>query len=1028
MAISSRYDVFLLYAPRDGVWAARLRDELTAAGLSTVRVDADVHEPGPSWTSDLDRTMEQSMALVVLWSSTARESTLVREGLSRFVARSGARDRVLVIELEAETAESVRDLHPITTLTQETYSEGPDAVSTARWQAIVEQVRRIVRRDSQRKSLFTLTPSIAQLAGRLPDAVTAQALVRDLATTHAHYANSRARSFELAPEGANARRKMVDEWIADIAELMRPPANGELHGRQVILGLALADLPFGRRAWDSGLFAGIEAELKESFDSLLTDAGRAAWAALEPVALAGYAPDSVEGKDSLNVGPEVRALCTLIVAREVVPPLSIGLFGPWGSGKSFFMREMHDHIEKKTRRARATARARTEAEQPVPGPFCEDVVQIWFNAWHYIDANLWASLMARIWEELARQARVQDGEIDERYKELIRNLETSGVLLAAAARESLDADSRATEARAALDALALERADTGGKLGALRARDVVGELADDAQVRRAIGDVERAAGLREDTLAIDDLHRLAIDLHGLGRTRALWTLLRGQARWRRTLVVVGCVLLVIAAVALVANDWAQAAVAGILSALGLAAALARALSGILRPASSLIGTVDAAAERVRAAEAQRSAAIARDEAERRAELSRIEEHAAAARSQLASAEETKRDADRAIAELEAGRGMSRYIEERALSGDYERHLGLIAMIQRDLQSLSNLMRPDASSEPRHVDGELPKIDRIVLYIDDLDRCPPRLVVEVLQAVHLLLAYPLFVVVVGVDPRWLISSLSRHHVALMPPGPRAHAHDGTPTDWAAAPEDYLEKIFQIPFVLPPMQQHAYHQLVKDLLPVRVDEPDDKSGLDTSAASENVDLGADRRVDAPGLAEEYDEALEPGHVNLTIEAHELEFVKRLWRLIPSPRAAKRLVNIYRLLRAEIRPAALAAFGGQNAADMDTGDPPTGEYQAVLLLLGVMIGAPRDAHTVVTTMLGSTHKHLASVLDELDTQLSDSSTPALLRDAAAGLDDYPLKPFRDWIPRVTRFSFSLWQLAEAEETAKAAETLRP
>ena len=52
----------------------------------------------------------------------------------------------------------------------------------------------------------------------------------------------------------------------------------------------------------------------------------------------------------------------------------------------------------------------------------------------------------------------------------------------------------------------------------------------------------------------------------------------------------------------------------------------------------------------------------------------------------------------------------------------------------------------------------PLVDRIILYIDDLDRCPEANVVEVLQAVHLLLAFPLFVVVVGVDSRWLLHSL------------------------------------------------------------------------------------------------------------------------------------------------------------------------------------------------------------------------------------------------------------------------------
>ena len=57
---------------------------------------------------------------------------------------------------------------------------------------------------------------------------------------------------------------------------------------------------------------------------------------------------------------------------------------------------------------------------------------------------------------------------------------------------------------------------------------------------------------------------------------------------------------------------------------------------------------------------------------------------------------------------------------------------------------------------------LPRIDRIVLDIDDLDRCQPQQVVEVLQAIHLLLALNLFVVVVGVDPGWLIRSLKAQY--------------------------------------------------------------------------------------------------------------------------------------------------------------------------------------------------------------------------------------------------------------------------
>ena len=50
------------------------------------------------------------------------------------------------------------------------------------------------------------------------------------------------------------------------------------------------------------------------------------------------------------------------------------------------------------------------------------------------------------------------------------------------------------------------------------------------------------------------------------------------------------------------------------------------------------------------------------------------------------------------------------------------------------------------------------MNRIVLYIDDLDRCPEDKVIEVLRTAHLLLAFPLFVCVVAVDPRWVSRSL------------------------------------------------------------------------------------------------------------------------------------------------------------------------------------------------------------------------------------------------------------------------------
>ena len=127
------------------------------------------------------------------------------------------------------------------------------------------------------------------------------------------------------------------------------------------------------------------------------------------------------------------------------------------------------------------------------------------------------------------------------------------------------------------------------------------------------------------------------------------------------------------------------------------------------------------------------------------------------------------------------------------------------------------------------------IERIILYIDDLDRCHPDKVVEVLQAVHLLLAFNLFNVVVGVDARWLERSLRRQYVGR--PGSRAA---GTPDPFS--PQDYLEKIFQIPYALAPIDPTGFKNLIGGLVETRTEWRDKvqqrelKKAADAKAAAE------------------------------------------------------------------------------------------------------------------------------------------------------------------------------------------------
>jgi hypothetical protein len=159
---------------------------------------------------------------------------------------------------------------------------------------------------------------------------------------------------------------------------------------------------------------------------------------------------------------------------------------------------------------------------------------------------------------------------------------------------------------------------------------------------------------------------------------------------------------------------------------------------------------------------------------------------------------------RELATLSPGQRLYTFVAERAVSDEYRRQLGLISTVRKDFEQLALLLKDRRD----HPEKDQLGVDRIVLYIDDLDRCSPQQVVEVLQAVHLLLALDLFVVVVGVDPRWLLRSLQSEYDRVLT------TTAGPSTDvWQATPSEYLEKIFNVPFALPKMSPAGFDTLLR-----------------------------------------------------------------------------------------------------------------------------------------------------------------------------------------------------------------------
>ncbi len=92
---------------------------------------------------------------------------------------------------------------------------------------------------------------------------------------------------------------------------------------------------------------------------------------------------------------------------------------------------------------------------------------------------------------------------------------------------------------------------------------------------------------------------------------------------------------------------------------------------------------------------------------------------------------------------------------------YQKHLGLMHQVKEDLLDLSNKLLPPSQYDPRfqtqieNLKEVFPRGPaRVVVYIDDLDRCPPNRVVEVLEAVQLLVKTPLFIAIIAIDERYI----------------------------------------------------------------------------------------------------------------------------------------------------------------------------------------------------------------------------------------------------------------------------------
>jgi hypothetical protein len=547
-----------------------------------------------------------------------------------------------------------------------------------------------------------------------------------------------------------------------------------------------------------------------------------------------YDPDAARAlsrsEDPLDMVRDARAMAELVCLERAEPPLSIGVFGDWGSGKSTFMATLETEI-------RALSR-QLEAEQGESGAatFVSDVTHVHFNAWHYSSGDLMASMAVQVFRALDPAEGASDAE------KVRARFIPPGRLKALKTAYKAEHGGLA-ETRRELDAARVT-------LEQVRAENSLGKVLSEQVKQEAVDEVLQAAGLDAGAVDVESAREVV-------RKTSEWKALPAYflpwfRRNRGLAVTLGLFAVAGGGAGLLFGEYGLALLGFFGPIIGVAGWLLKVIGSVLGPVREAQAAISDAEQRV-------------DEL-----TTRLESAAPG------SAEEVSPTSRKLLQFFSA---------QRARSNEYLDRLGPKAIMHEDFELLAHLL--DEVREAGDAAG-LPSTQRIILYVDDLDRCRPDKVMEVLEAVHLLLALPLFVVVVGVDARWLEGALASHYRGQLGGSGQAE------------PTDYLEKIFQIPYWLKPpvtpSDRTRYERLIDSLVEVEPEtgDGDGEAGEpikrpDTEESKQTLEVVA-MEPRPPSLEERYD------HIQL--KQVELDAIKLLTPLISkTPRGTKRFLNLYR-----------------------------------------------------------------------------------------------------------------------------------
>ncbi|MEO8148500.1 MAG: P-loop NTPase fold protein [Bacteroidia bacterium] len=765
-------------------------------------------------------------------------------------------------------------------------------------------------------------------------------------------------------------------------------------------------------------------------------------------------------KDELDFESDINALASIIAYKEVKPPLAVGLFGNWGSGKSFFMNKLQKRIGDLAEMEKEKTEIAVKENKKYEPTFCKEVVQINFNSWHYSDSNLWASLITKIFEDLDVYGKRNDPQ---KLETLFNNLNSSKELIDDTNQKLQKVVEEIKDLKSKQEQVNIEIKKHASHLKELSFFDIAKAIFQSKTVKDDVDNLQHEF----DFLRINELSQIKSNIDELdsnaGKLIQSFKLIysfRNGNLWKALLV--GFIFFAGSSWLVYHVDFFKE-VFGRLKLLIVPFTIFLSQAVIyFKPAFSRINLAYTKLKELKEKT---------DELEEK-ELNKVNSKRDEIQSKIEGAQNFQNELKQKLEALEvkrnevefelkniiSGRKIVQFIESRITDSRYINSLGIISWIRKDFEQFDFLLKQQYEAKKLDETKQLAvenvfEIDRIILYIDDLDRCDVSIVVKVLEAIHLLLAFPLFVVVVGVDPRWMHNALTLKYKDLLFNENNNNGHDpntvallnGKP----ATSYDYLEKIFQVPFVLKPIDDDGKDKLIKAqfVKEIKIEADSGKSTEDKNLANDVTQTSIEeknkqsvqaaeqigkpalktensqtsvadlqyeaetRKEETQNVKTEIEKKDEKGNeqeviVNterLKVTGDEINFMQGISFIIgETPRTVKRYINIYRIIRTHTR----FEFSDNNELE---------HYYAAMILLAVITGLTDSAKEFFdklnseqdSTTFGIFLQTL-SISNAANKITFDKLVAEMKTDSLKTLGEIKLEKFKKNLNLIKRFSF--------------------